>query len=254
MFHNLADRVRAGETLVGTWLYLSDVGAAEVIAGAGFDFVIIDMEHSPADFGNLRNLIMALEHHTAPVVRVKQNAPEHISGVLDQGPAAVMVPRVRSADEVKEAVQYAKYHPMGIRGIGPYRLSDYGRHMNEAFEQANEKQMLWIQIENKDAAADIEKIVKVPGIDLLFVGFGDLSQSLGYLNDVHHSKVDKVAESLCRTISKAGLPMGSAFPGGGDLKPWHDRGMRVFTVAADFEFLSNAAATTLQQARENLKG
>ena len=66
---------------------------------------------------------MALEHHTAPVVRVKQNSAEYISGILDQGPAAVMVPRIRSVEEAEQAVQYAKYHPLGIRGIGPYRLS-----------------------------------------------------------------------------------------------------------------------------------
>lgn len=253
MFHNLANRVRRGETLVGTWLYLNDVGVAEVVAGAGFDFVIIDMEHSPTGFENLRNLIMALEHHTAPVVRVKQNSPEYISGILDQGPAAVMVPRIRSVDEAKQAVQSAKYHPLGIRGMGPYRLSDYGRKMNEVFEQANEKQMLWIQIEHKDAAADIGQIVKVPGIDLLFIGFGDLSQSLGHLNDVHHPEVDAVAENLCRTIAKAGLPMGSAFADGTNLKPWHDKGIRVLTVAADFQFLASGAATTLSQAKENLK-
>ena len=252
MFHNLADRVRRGETLVGTWLYLNDVGVAEVLAGAGFDFVIIDMEHSPTGFENLRTLIMALEHHAAPVVRVKQNSPEYISGILDQGPAAVMVPRIRSVQEARQAVQSAKYHPLGIRGMGPYRLSNYGRAMNEAFEQANEKQMLWIQIEHEDAVADIDQIVKVPGIDLLFIGFGDLSQSLGHLNDVHHPEVDAVAANLCRTIGNAALPMGSAFAGGADLKFWHDQGMRVFTVSADFEFLINGAATTLAQAQANL--
>ena len=252
MFHDLADRVRAGETLVGTWLNLSDVGVAEVIGGAGFDFVIIDMEHSPAGPENLRSLIMALEHHTAPVVRVKQNSAEYISGVLDQGPAAVMVPRIRSVEGAEQAVQYAKYHPRGIRGIGPYRLSDYGRQMDEALEQANEKQMLWIQIEHKDAVADIERIVKVPGIDMLFVGFGDLSQSLGHLNDFHHPEVDAVAEQVCRTVGEAGLSLGSAMAGGANLKRWHDRGMRVFTVSCDFGFVIEGAATALSQARENL--
>lgn len=254
MFHDLAQRVRAGETLVGTWLYLSDVGAAEVVAGAGFDFVIIDMEHSPTGFGNLRSLIMALEHHTAPVVRVRQNSAECISGVLDQGPAAVMVPRIRSVAEAEQAVQFAKFHPLGIRGIGPYRVSDYGRDMDEVFQQANDKQMLWVQIEHKDAAADIEKIVKVPGIDLLFVGFGDLSQSLGHLNDFHNRQVDAAAEKVCRICGAAGMPVGSAFGGGPDLKPWHDKGMRIFTTDADFAFMINGANAALAHARENLSG
>ena len=126
--------------------------------------------------------------------------------------------------------------------------------MDEVFEQANERQMLWIQIEHKDAAADIERIVNVPGIDMLFVGFGDLSRSLGHLNDVHHLEVDAVAEQVCGTIAKAGLPMGSAFPGGANLKPWYDQGMRILTVAADFAFVINGATMALSQARENLRG
>ena len=254
MFHDLSERIRAGETLVGTWLYLADVGVAEVVAGAGYDFVIIDMEHSPTGFANLRNLVMALENRTAPVVRAKQNSPEYISGILDQGPAAVMVPRIQTAQEARLAVQYAKYHPLGMRGQGPYRLSDYGRNEGEVLQQANDKQMLWLQIEHREAVGNLDEIKGIAGIDLLFIGRGDLSQSMGHLGEVDHPEVAKVGKRACQSICEAGLPAGSAFGANADLKPWHDAGMRIFTVSADFQFVIDGANQTLTSARENLKG
>ena len=254
MFHSLSDRVRAGETLIGTWLYLADVGVAEVVAGAGYDFVIIDMEHSPTGFANLRNLIMALEHRTAPVVRAKQNSPEYISGVLDQGPAAVMVPRIRTAEESRTAVELAKYHPLGLRGQGPYRVSDYGRNEHQVLQNANDKQMLWLQVEHRDAVDNLDEIMAIAGIDLLFIGRGDLSQSMGHLGEVDHPDVEAVGKRACQTICQAGLPAGSAFGAKADLKSWHDAGMRIFTVSADFQFVIDGANATLSHAQENLKG
>ncbi len=131
MLYDLAARMRSGETLVGTWLYLNDAGVGEIVAAAGFDFVVIDMEHSPTGYQSLRSLLMSIEHHTAPVVRVKGNAPEFISAILDLGPAGVMVPRVQTAEQARRAVQYCKYHPLGERGFGPIRVSDYGRQLRQ---------------------------------------------------------------------------------------------------------------------------
>ena len=131
MLHDLDIRVKAGQTTIGTWLYLNDVGVAEIIAGVGFDFVIIDMEHSPSGFDNMRNLIMAIEHRCVPIVRVKANRPEFISAILDLGAGGVMVPRVNTPEEASLAVKYSKYSPLGLRGFGPYRVSDYTRDMKK---------------------------------------------------------------------------------------------------------------------------
>lgn len=253
MFHDLADRVRAGETLIGTWLFLNDIGVAEVVAHAGYDFIMIDMEHSPTGFADLRNLIMAVEHHTAPMVRLKGNSPEFISAILDMGPAGVMVPRVNTAEQARFAVDCAKYQPLGQRGVGPFRLSEYGKNFDEVYAKANEKQMLWVQIEHRDAVANIEEIVTVPGMDLFFIGRGDLSHSLGHLGDPDHPEVFASGMSTLRAICKRGLPAGSAFGPGADLKPWHDAGMRVFTVAADFRFVAVGAEHILNSARDSLK-
>ena len=138
------------------------------MAGAGFDFIIIDMEHSPTGFGHVRELIMAVERRCAPIVRVKANSPECISAILDLGPAGVMVPRVNTREQAACAVRHAKYHPLGARGFGPYRVSDYTRNLREVLECANQKQMLWVQIEDKEAVENVSQIAAVPGIDAFF--------------------------------------------------------------------------------------
>jgi 4-hydroxy-2-oxoheptanedioate aldolase len=252
MLHDLNKRIRAKETLIGTWLFLNDVGVAEIVARAGFDFVMIDMEHSATDFSSLRNLILAVEQHCPPIVRVKANRPEAISAALDLGPAGVMVPRVNTAVEAAEAVQYAKYTPLGQRGFGPWRASDYLSNMPQFMKEANEKQLLWIQIEHKDAVANIHEIVKVPGIDAYFLGLSDLSQSLGHLGDTGHAEVLSAAHKAAGIIHHAGIPFGSAFGQSTELDDWKDDGMRIFTVGADIRFVVYGAQEILRQASEAL--
>ena len=251
MLHNLAQRVRAGETLLGAWLTLNDVGVAEIVARSGFDFVVIDMEHGLAGFDNLRNLIMAVEHHAAPMIRAKANAAEFISTPLDIGAAGVIVPRVNTAEEARAAVRWSKYPPLGRRGIGPYRVGDYG-DPKDVFARANEEQMLWVQIEHADAVANAEEIVAVPGIDLFFIGRGDLAASMGHIGDLDHPDVAAAAMRTLGIIRKAGRPAASAFPPTADLKPWHDAEMRVFACGADHRFVQTGAVQALAALRDNL--
>lgn len=252
MLHDLHRRIRNKETLIGTWLFLNDVGVAEIVARAGFDFIMIDMEHSSTDFGNLRNLILAVEPHCPPIVRVKANQPEAISAVLDMGPAGVMVPRVNSAREASEAVRYAKYAPLGERGYGPWRASDYLQNLPQFMKDANEKQLLWLQIEHRDAVANIHDIVKVKGVDVFFIGLSDLAQSVGHLGETTHPNVLEAAHKAQGVIHNAGIPCGSAFGKSAELDDWKAAGMRIFTVGADIRFVAQGAGDALRQAREKL--
>jgi len=244
--------MRSGETLVGTWLYLNDAGVGEIVAAAGFDFVVIDMEHSPTGYQSLRSLLMSIEHHTAPVVRVKGNAPEFISAILDLGPAGVMVPRVQTAEQARRAVQYCKYHPLGERGFGPIRVSDYGRQMSEFLQHANDCQMLCVQLEHAEALANIEEIVSVPGIDAFIIGQGDLSQSMGHLGEVGNPEVTAAVTAAATVIRQAGVPWGSAFGTLEGVDYYLQHGMSFFTVAGDFQFVREGAEETLRDAKKLL--
>src|SRR5205823_5205137 len=117
---------------------------------------------------------------------------------------------------------------------GPYRVSDYTRDLAGVLAQANTRQMLWVQIEHADALANLNEIIAVPGIDAFFIGQGDLSQSLGHLANVDHPRVAEPARAAVAAIRKAGVPTGSAFGANGDWGAWHDAGLRIFTVGADF--------------------
>ena len=251
MLHDLADRLRAGETVIGTWLFTNDLGAAEIVAGAGFDFVVIDMEHGATGFDNVRNMIMAIERHTAPMVRVKGNSPAFITAVLDLGAAGVIVPQVNTADEARQAVKSAKYHPVGERGCGPIRVSDYGRNP-QYVDQANAKQMVWVQIEHRDAVNNIEQIVRVPGIDAFLIGRGDMSQSMGHLLKPNHPEVTAAAMRAVEAMKKANVPFGSAFADVAELEPWLDTGMRLYTIQSDQRFLRDRADQVLADTKAML--
>jgi len=253
LLHDLADRVRAGESLIGTWLFANDIGSAEIIAGVGFDFVVIDMEHGATGFDNVRNMIMAIEGHTAPMVRVKGNSPAFITAVLDLGAAGVFVPQVSTVDDARLAVKSAKYHPVGERGCGPIRVSDYGRD-EQYLDHANAKQMLWVQIEHRDAIENIEQIVGVSGIDAFIIGRGDLSQSLGHVMQSNHPEVTAAAMRVVDAAKQAGVPCGSAFADIDEMNPWRDTGMQIFTIQSDQRFLSDRAAQMLAETKALLGG
>lgn len=252
MLHELHKRVRAGEVLVGTWLFLGDPGVAEIVATSGYDFVVIDMEHSPTDFGGLRPMLMAVEPHCAAVVRVKANTPAAIAAALDLGAAAIIVPHINSGTEAALAVDAAKYRPLGNRGIGPYRASGYMRDADRFFVEANDKQMVWLQLEHREALENLNEIVRVDGVDAFFIGLADLSQSLGHLGNPQHPEVAEATQAIVETLQRAGRPVGSAFSSPRDAAPWRKAGLTIFTVAADFRFVANGAAETLAAAHEVL--
>ena len=232
-------------------MFTNDLGATEIVAGAGFDFVVIDMEHGATGFDNVRNMIMAIERHTAPMVRVKGNSPAFITAVLDLGAAGVIVPQVNTADEARRAVKSAKYHPVGERGCGPIRVSDYGRNP-QYLDQANARQMVWVQIEHRDAVNDIEQIVRVPGIDAILLGRNDMSQSLGHLMKRDHPEVSAAAMRAVEAMNKVNVPFGSAFDEVEEFEPWLNTGMRIYTIQSDHRFLRDRADQVLADTKAML--
>lgn len=247
MLHNLSEKIKSGETVIGAFVFMNDVGAAEVLSYVGYDFLLIDMEHSPTDFGNLRSLIMAVEDRCAPVVRARSNNPAWITAVLDMGAAAVMIPSVNTVEQARAAVDAAKYSPIGHRGIGCHRVSEYGDNRQRVIREANEKQLLWLQCESLEAVGNSDAISKVPGVDLLFVGLSDLSQSCGCTDNTSSPIVVDNAVKAVRTGVGSGLPVGVGT--GENMRFWRDAGANVFVVGADFAFLRSGAKQVLDKAR-----
>lgn len=252
----LKERLRRGELTIGAWITFYDLGVAEIMAGTGYDWLMIDMEHAPFTSESLTAILLALDHHkVASIVRVPWNDPVRIKLILDLGAAGVLVPQVATAQEAASAVAACKYPPLGIRGFGPRRASDYGRNMKQYVEKSNDATFVAIQIEHICGVEDIDAIVQVVGIDAILLGPMDLSGSMGLLGQLEHPEVVAAMDRVIHTSVAAGLPVGIPLPMDASLevvKGWADKGCRFVVAGGDQGLLEEAARRSLANLRSSL--
>ena len=257
---SLKKRLSSGEATFGAWLTFSDPAVAEMMAGVGFDWVIIDTEHAPFTLESLASVLMAFNGQpTVPIVRVPWNDRVAIKQVLDLGVGGILVPYVCSVEEARQAVAACKYPPEGVRGFGPRRASDYYRQTDEYIEKANEAVIVAIQIEHIEAVEAIRQILEVPGIDVVLLGPMDLSASVGLLGQLEHPKVVEMIEQVVAEARRVGLPVGvpigeSPSSGSNLLLEWSSKGCRFVIVGEDHIFLRNTAERTLAEFHQFVLG
>lgn len=174
-----AARIRSRGPTLGTWMQIPNPIVAELMAQSGFDFILLDGEHAPIPPDILHTLLPSTERHGMPVLyRVRSNNADAIKAALDSGVTGLIVPMVNSAGEAAEAVASSKYPPVGRRGNGPWRASNF--YLDEAsYLAAADQTALVLQIESRQALEAVDAIAATPGIDALYVGPADLSMSLG---------------------------------------------------------------------------
>lgn len=195
----LREKLHNGEPVVGTLVSLPDAGIVEVIGYAGFDFVVIDTEHSPIDFGTLRALIAAAEvAGLAPLVRVGACEPHTILRVLDTGAAGIMAPHVKSRSHAETLVSSARYPPDGTRGVsGGSRAARYGLDAFADHARQSNRDVLTIAlIEDAAGVEVIDEIVDVDGLDVVCAGPGDLSASLGVPGQLQSPTVQEYVQRV----------------------------------------------------------
>src|SRR5918995_2956478 len=185
--HDIKEKMRRGDPSMGTWLSMAHPSIAEILAMAGYDWVVVETEHTAIDVSEVLRLIIAIEQRgSVPLVRLAWNDPIQAKAVLDSGAAGVLVPMVNTKADAELAVAMTKYPPLGYRGIGLARAQGYGEDFDEYVKRANDDTLLMVIIEHKDAVANIEEILSVPGIDGTFIGPYDLSMSLGIPGQLDH--------------------------------------------------------------------
>jgi 4-hydroxy-2-oxoheptanedioate aldolase len=184
----IRERVLAGELLSGTWCNLASSISTEIAALAGFDWVLIDMEHAPGELSQLLPQLQAVDGTgTTPIVRVQWNDGPLYKRALDLGAAGVMVPYVSTAEEAAEAVKGMLYPPDGMRGVASAtRSMAYGRLSEQYLNEANDKLLTIVQIETVQAIENIEAIAKTDHVDVLFIGPMDLSTNFGIQKQYDH--------------------------------------------------------------------
>jgi 4-hydroxy-2-oxoheptanedioate aldolase len=234
--------LKAGKTQIGLWSSLSSNYSVEVIAGAGFDWLLLDTEHSPNELESLlTQLQAAAPYPTHPVVRVPWNDMVIMKRVLDIGAQSLLVPYVSTADEAAAAVSYLRYPPAGVRGVaGTTRASRFGRVKDYA-KQAHEELCLLVQVETQRALDNLEAICAVEGVDGVFIGPADLHASLGHTGEIANPKVKPLIDDAILRIRKCGRAPGILTPSEADARHWLDCGALFVAVGADVGILARGA-------------
>lgn len=232
-----ADKIKAGQKCFGLCMTSTDPTLTEALA-FNSDFVFVDAEHGPFGLETLQLHTMAVrETDAAMLIRVAWNDPVRMKPILDLGADGIIVPMIRSAEEVKQAVAACRYPPVGIRGFGPRRASLYGAYKGGDFpNQANDWVLVIPQIEHVDAVEAIDEILEVEGVETLLFGPNDLSGSMGLLGQPEHPDVVAKIEYVIERVHKAGKTIGIAT---GDDSPeytqrWADRGISWFSQGTEF--------------------
>jgi 4-hydroxy-2-oxoheptanedioate aldolase len=210
-FMNWIDRARlATDLLAGTFLNLGSATAVEIAATAGFDWVLIDLEHGSGTAGDLRAQLLATRGTpVAPIVRLPSIDADMVKFVMDSGAAGVMFPYVANAVEAARGVDCMKYPPLGTRGVAQnIRATDFGRNWKTYLQEANQRSLVVVQIETPDAVANADEMAAVPGVDVLFVGPMDLSVNLGHPGDFSSTKFVQSLKQVVSACQKHGKVAG----------------------------------------------
>ena len=238
--------MRRGEPSIGSWMSMAHPSIAEILAMAGYDWIVIETEHTAIDVSEVLRLIIAIEQRgSVPLVRLAWNDPIQAKAVLDSGAAGVLVPMVNTKADAELAVSMTKYPPLGSRGVGLARAQGYGINFNTYVTNANADTLLLVQIEHREAVENIEQILSVTGIDGVFIGPYDLSLSLGIPGNLNHPDILAAKQKVLTATLAHGLIAGMHFvqpqTAASDCQKAISEGYRFIALGTDILFLGDSA-------------
>ena len=238
----LKKKLASGGLSPGIWMALPCPTACEIMAGVGFDWVVVDAEHSTFNPETLLHILMAFNaSDTVPIIRIPSNDDVTIKHALDMGWGGVLVPLIESADDVRRVVSACRYPPLGIRGFGPRRAGNYYQNQEEYATCANDAIICAIQIENISAAEDIDEIVKVPGLDWILLGPNDLSGTMGCFRDFEDTLLWETMRKILDTAHAAGIPTGNPLGNADDIEKTLALGCKLVNLGEDMSYLKDSA-------------
>ena len=237
------EKLANGGTVFGTWVQMASPSVANVIAHSGLDFVTIDMEHGPAGFETGEAMLYAIEAGgSVPMIRLGESSPPTILRALEIGCRSILVAHVQSGEEADGIVRAMLYHPLGDRGLAPFtRVHDYASSDLQArLDRANDAQLAGVLVEDEEGLRNLDDILAVDRLDLVYLGIFDLSQSLGLAGQVDHPEVlAAVADAVVR-IEAAGKAAGAVCRDVPHLEWLLDTGFRYISYLCDTAVLANA--------------
>ena len=253
----IKEKLARGEVTIGSWMSMAHVSIAEILASAGYDWVVVETEHTAIDVSEVLKLLIAIEGRgSVPLVRLAWNDPIQCKAVLDSGAAGVIVPMVNTRADAELAVQGAKYPPLGRRGVGLARAQGYGTTFADYVGRANEDSLLVVQIEHIEAVHNIDEILSVPGIDATFIGPYDLSMSMGLPGQLTHPDVLAARERVLAATLERGLVAGIHLvhpdQAAAGMAEYIGKGYRFIALGTDILFLGDSCRAMYETARKSL--
>lgn len=253
---SLKTKLKNNQLTVGSWIMMGNPMSVEVMALAGFEWLVIDIEHTSIDLETTQVLITTIQANgMKALVRVTKNEEVIIKRVLDMGADGIIVPMVCSKEDAIQAINYAKYPPVGKRGVGLYRASKYGTKFEEYKKWVNEELVIIAQIEHIDAVKNIDEILQVEGIDGTIIGPYDLSGSIGYPGEFERDDVKNAVTKVLNKCKQYNVPSGfhvvDTDPDA--LKIKIDQGCTFLAYGIDYFFMRDAAISGMNKLKEGLK-
>lgn len=242
-------RLRDRQTLIGTLVSSTDPATAEVRAECGFDWLFVDAEHGPHDTMDLLPVLHAVDHRIPCIVRVAASEEIPIKKTLDIGAAGIIAPQTNTVQQVESVVRYCRYSPQGSRGVGLSRATTYGLGLTDYVGSANENVAVIVQAEHIDAVENMESIVKVDGVDAIFIGPYDLSASMGKTGQITDQAVIDAIDHVTKVCNAAEMPLGIFGVTAESVKPYLDRGFSLIVSGVDVLMMAHAAKEMLSALR-----
>ena len=242
--------IKAGRQQIGLWSSLSSHVTVEVVAGSGYDWLLIDTEHSPNELPMVHSQLQAATGGTAhPIVRPPWNDTVMIKRFLDIGVQTLLIPYVQTEEEAKNAVAATRYPPKGVRGFaGSSRATRFGR-VKDYFKRCEEELCVLVQVETRLALDSLEAIANVDGVDGVFIGPGDLSAGLGYLGDQGHPDVVRAIADAIKRIKACGKAPGILTPDEKLARHYIEQGTLFTAVGSDLGILARGSEALVARFR-----
>lgn len=249
----IKSKLKEGQCVYGSWIRIPSPIIVEVLGNIGFDFLHIDMEHSSIDLQMLDYMVLAGYRHEIPLaVRVATQNPADLYRIMDIGYSSFVLPRIETAEQCTQLLKGARYTPAGTRGLGgAVRANGWGETpLDQHLKEAEEDTLMIIQIESEEGLQNLDAILEVPGIDVVYIGPLDLSQALGYPGQIDHPVVRDTIDTLIKTIRGKGIAVGIHAATIEQAKEWAEAGIQYFTVGLDVSLLQSAGRSLLNRLKE----
>ncbi len=249
---NIKERLNDGDAVHGCWLNMGSHVSAEIVSGAGFDWVLVDLEHGSGSESHVFSQLQGIGNSgPTPFVRVESFEAARVKRVLDMGFKGVMFPQIQNTEEARAAIDYMYYPPIGKRGFAKMtRATRFGKEFDEYYELAKNGLLGIIQIETLESLKHLDEIASLDGVDVLFLGPADLSLALGVFGQWDHPLYQEAVKAVGLAAQKAGKAAGVLFFDLDEYSFYYDNGFRFLASGSDMTFLSNGATSIASQMRE----